>query len=72
MCPQRWQRPRRARAKARKIKTALDNTWAAPLFFKPLDLGVDVEVIAGTKYIVGHSDVAPGPVQAPFTSTSSR
>ncbi len=47
-------------AKARKIKTVLDNTWAAPLFFKPLDLGVDVEVIAGTKYIVGHSDAMMG------------
>ncbi len=43
-------------AKARGIATALDNTWAAPLFLKPLALGVDVEVIAATKYIVGHSD----------------
>ncbi len=47
-------------AQARKIRTALDNTWAAPLFFKPLALGVDVEVIAGTKYIVGHSDAMMG------------
>ncbi len=47
-------------AKSRKIKTALDNTWAAPLFLKPLALGVDVEVIAGTKYIVGHSDAMMG------------
>lgn len=47
-------------AKARKIRTVLDNTWAAPLFFKPLAMGVDVEVIAGTKYIVGHSDAMMG------------
>ena len=49
-----------AAAKSRGIKTALDNTWAAPLFFKPLALGVDVEIIAGTKYIVGHSDAMMG------------
>ena len=47
-------------AKAKGVKTALDNTWAAPLFFKPLALGVDVEIIAGTKYIVGHSDAMMG------------
>jgi cystathionine beta-lyase len=47
-------------AKAAGIKTACDNTWAAPLYFKPLALGVDVEIIAGTKYIVGHSDAMMG------------
>jgi len=47
-------------AKARGIKTIIDNTWAAPVFFKPLSLGVDVEVISGTKYIVGHSDAMMG------------
>ena len=47
-------------AKARGITTILDNTWAAPLFLKPLALGVDVSVIAATKYIVGHSDVMMG------------
>ncbi|HUZ74789.1 MAG TPA: cystathionine beta-lyase [Stellaceae bacterium] len=49
-----------AAAKARGVRTAIDNTWAAPLFFKPLALGVDVEVISATKYIVGHSDVMMG------------
>jgi cystathionine beta-lyase len=47
-------------AKARGIATICDNTWGAPLFFRPLALGVDVEVIAATKYIVGHSDVMMG------------
>ena len=47
-------------AKARGLKTVFDNTWAAPLFCKPLALGCDVEVIAGTKYIVGHSDTMMG------------
>jgi cystathionine beta-lyase len=49
-----------AAAKARGVATLLDNTWAAPLFFKPLALGVDVELIAATKYIVGHSDAMMG------------
>ncbi len=47
-------------AKARGLATMIDNTWAAPLFFKPLALGVDVEIIAATKYIVGHSDAMMG------------
>ena len=51
-------------ARARGIKTVFDNTWAAPLYCKPLALGCDVEVIAGTKYIVGHSDAMMGLVVA--------
>ena len=47
-------------AKARGIATILDNTWSSPLFFKPLALGVDVSVVAGTKYVVGHSDAMMG------------
>jgi cysteine-S-conjugate beta-lyase len=47
-------------AKARGIATMLDNTWASPLFFMPLALGVDVSIVAGTKYIVGHSDAMMG------------
>ena len=40
----------------------LDNTWASPLFFKPFVHGVDVSIQAGTKYLVGHSDVMMGTV----------
>ena len=47
-------------AKARGIVTMIDNTWASPLFFKPLKLGVDLSIHAATKYIVGHSDVMMG------------
>ena len=38
----------------------MDNTWASPLFYKPFQHGVDVSIQAGTKYIVGHSDVMIG------------
>jgi len=41
-----------------------DNTWASPLFFKPFEHGVDISIQAGTKYIVGHSDVMIGTVTA--------
>jgi cystathionine beta-lyase len=49
-----------ATAKSRGITTMLDNTWGSPLFYQPLKFGVDVSIIAGTKYIVGHSDVMMG------------
>lgn len=38
----------------------MDNTWATPLYFKPLDHGVDVSIHAATKYPSGHSDVLMG------------
>lgn len=49
-------------AKARGIRTAIDATWATPLFMKPLAMGVDVSIHAATKYIVGHSDAMLGVV----------
>ncbi len=49
-----------AACKAKGIATALDNTWATPLYFRPLDLGIDVSVMAGTKYVGGHSDIMMG------------
>ncbi len=40
----------------------LDNTWATPLFFPPFEHGVDVSIMALTKYIAGHSDLVMGSV----------
>ena len=51
-------------AKSQNIVTLLDNTWATPLFFTALEKGVDVSILAGTKYVVGHSDVMIGTVTA--------
>lgn len=42
----------------------MDNTWATPLYFRPLDHGVDVSMHAATKYPAGHSDVLMGFVSA--------
>lgn len=49
-------------AKKHGITTIIDNTWATPLYFKPLDLGVDISCHAVTKYIAGHSDLMGGAV----------
>lgn len=51
-----------AAAKAAGVPTAIDNTWATPLFFQPLQLGVDIVLHAATKYLVGHSDAMLGVV----------
>ena len=51
-------------AKARGIVTLIDNTWATPLLLPTAAMGVDLSIIACTKYIVGHSDVMLGSVTA--------
>lgn len=53
-----------AAAKARGLITLLDNTWATPLYFRAIDKGVDLSIVACTKYVVGHSDVMLGSVTA--------
>jgi len=42
----------------------MDNTWATPLYFRPLDHGVDISIHAATKYPAGHSDIVIGTVSA--------
>jgi cysteine-S-conjugate beta-lyase len=49
-------------ARGRKAVTVIDNTWATPLYFRPLEHGVDVSVHAITKYIGGHADLLMGTV----------
>ena len=47
-------------AKEAGITTLLDNTWATSRFFPALEKGIDISIVAATKYIVGHSDVMIG------------
>lgn len=47
-------------AKANKLMTAVDNTFASPYVTNPLDFGVDYVVQSCTKYICGHGDVIAG------------
>ncbi len=51
-------------ARAKDIWVAADNTWASPLYCKPLKLGADVSIQAATKYVGGHADAMLGAVIA--------
>lgn len=42
--------------------TMIDNSWASPVFQRPLTLGIDVVVHSASKYISGHSDTVAGVV----------
>lgn len=45
-----------AAARRHGVTSIIDNTWASPLLLQPLELGVDVVVYSGSKYLCGHSD----------------
>ena len=49
-------------ARSRGIRTITDNTWATPYFCNPLELGVDIVVHSGSKYLGGCSDILAGVV----------
>ncbi len=51
-------------ARKREIVTMIDNTFASPFNFKPLDFGVDISIHSATKYINGHSDIMLGVASA--------
>ena len=53
-----------AAAKATGVATLIDNTWATPLFFPAIAAGVDLSILACTKYIGGHADLMLGSVTA--------
>ena len=40
----------------------VDNTFMTPYYQRPLDLGADIVVHSGTKYLSGHNDVLSGVV----------
>jgi cysteine-S-conjugate beta-lyase len=58
-------------AHAKGALVLMDNTWATPLYFRPLDHGVDLVIQAGTKYIGGHSDVMLGTISANATAVAN-
>ncbi|MET3925605.1 cystathionine beta-lyase [Devosia sp. 2618] len=51
-------------AHAAGAKLIVDNSWASPLYFKPLEMGADIVIHAGTKMFVGHSDAFAGTATA--------
>ena len=53
-----------AAARQGGIVSLLDNTWATPLFFPAIARGVDISIVAATKYIGGHADLLLGAATA--------
>lgn len=49
-------------AHAHGLVLVVDNTWGSGYIYQPLSLGADVSVVAGTKYVGGHSDLMLGAV----------
>lgn len=49
-------------ARRHKVLTMVDNTWASPLGFRPLEHGVDFSIEAATKFMGGHSDLLMGSI----------
>lgn len=49
-----------ALARRHGLLTVVDNTFATPMFQRPLEVGCDVVMHSATKYLGGHSDVLGG------------
>ena len=47
-------------AKSKGAITIVDNTFMTPYFQRPLELGADIVVHSGTKYLGGHNDTLAG------------
>lgn len=47
-------------AEKHKLLFIVDNTFLSPYFQNPLDLGADIVVHSGTKYLGGHNDTLAG------------
>ncbi len=47
-------------ARAEGVTTIVDNSWATPLFQKPLQAGIDLTIHSASKYLSGHSDTVAG------------
>src|SRR5260370_32287868 len=51
-----------ALARDRGVPLLVDNTFATPILFRPLDVGATAVMHSATKYIGGHSDLVAGVV----------
>ena len=49
-------------AKEHNLLSIIDNTFASPVNFRPLDWGFNVSLHSATKYLNGHSDIVAGAV----------
>jgi len=49
-------------AKSKDLVSIIDNTFASPVNFRPIELGYDLSLHSCTKYLNGHSDIVGGAV----------
>src|SRR2546425_1606470 len=49
-------------AKRHGLVSMIDNTFASPVNFRPLEMGFDLSLHSATKYLNGHSDIVAGAV----------
>ncbi len=54
-------------AKEHGVITTIDNSWATPVFQKPISHGVDLVLHSASKYLGGHSDTVAGVVAGSST-----
>src|SRR5215216_3129020 len=47
-------------AKEHGLISIIDNTFASPINFRPIEWGFDISLHSGTKYLNGHSDIVAG------------
>lgn len=47
-------------AREHGLVSIIDNTFASPVNFKPMEAGFDLELHSATKYLNGHSDIVGG------------
>jgi cystathionine beta-lyase/cystathionine gamma-synthase len=49
-------------ARKHELISVIDNTFASPVNFRPSEIGFDLSLHSGTKYLNGHSDIVCGAV----------
>ncbi len=49
-------------ARKHELISVIDNTFASPVNFRPAEIGFDLSLHSGTKYLNGHSDIVCGAV----------
>src|SRR6202035_2337371 len=49
-------------ARSHGLISIIDNTFASPINFRPAEIGFDLSLHSGTKYLYGHSDIVAGAV----------
>jgi cystathionine beta-lyase/cystathionine gamma-synthase len=49
-------------ARAHNLVSIIDNTFASPINFRPIEAGFDLSIHSATKYLNGHADIVAGVV----------